>query len=642
MKKVKFLFGIHCHQPVGNFDFVIEEAYQKCYLPFMRAMSKHPKIKFSAHYSGILYDWFDSKHPEFIELLKKMVSGGQLEILSGGYYEPILPVIPEADRLGQIKMMSDYIAKKFGKNPSGLWVTERVWEPQLAGTLNTAGIDYVALDDSHFISAGIKPEDLFGYYITEYEGKKLKVFPIGKELRYLIPFKLPAETISYLRRMSERGNSAAILMDDGEKFGVWPGTHKWVYEEGYLENLLNALEENSSWIEFSTFSEYLEEHPPLGRVYLPTASYAEMIEWSKGFFRNFFVKYPEANNMHKKMLEVSQKVAGAKGEARINLYKGQCNCAYWHGVFGGLYLVHLRQAIYEHLLKAEGRMREDAVEVSVTDFTRGGEDEVILRNSQLNLYLAPAKGGGIFELDYKPKNFNLLNVLSRKEESYHRKIYEAVQRQGDDGTVHTIHGELKLKEKGLQDFLVYDWHPRHSLLEHFLAPGATPLDYDRGDFTLGRYTFYPQKKSREVSVRMFREGIVDRIPVKVEKTVTIFARQSIVAVDYTISNLGKELLSARLAVDFNFLIISDIAVRIKEKKENQEKISFVDELCGTSVSLELGKKATTWRFPIETVSQSESGLEKNYQGSAIVPVWDLEIKPGEVWKNQLVLRIEGK
>ena len=151
--------------------------------------------------------------------------------------------------------------------------------------------------------------------------------------------------------------------------------------------------------------------------------------------------------MHKKMLQVSQRLQTLKKgksligererelrlqEAQRELYKGQCNCAYWHGVFGGLYLNYLRHAVYEHLIKAEtllesyARGKDDYAEITVTDFDKDGEDEVILANSLLNLYFAPNYGGALFELDYKPKQFNLINTLARREEVYHEKIKHAV------------------------------------------------------------------------------------------------------------------------------------------------------------------------------------------------------------------------
>ncbi len=309
MQKIKFIFGIHCHQPVGNFEHIYEEAYEKAYLPFIRVLESHPRIKFNVHYSGILFDWFKKNRPEFLELLKKLVRRGQVEVLTSGYYEPILSIIPDEDKLGQIEMANQFIREQFFRAPRGMWLTERVWEPTLPKILSRAGIEYVLVDEDHLIQAGLPSDKLSGYYITEEEGETVKVFPINRRLRELIPFQPPEEIIEYLKSIPDPDGSAlAVFMDDGEKFGLRGGSHRWIYQEGYLEKLLCMLEANSDLIEPTTFSNYLDEYPALGRIYLPATSYNEMMEWvGGGNFRNFFVKYPEANNMHKKMLHVSSR-----------------------------------------------------------------------------------------------------------------------------------------------------------------------------------------------------------------------------------------------------------------------------------------------------------------------------------------------
>jgi alpha-amylase len=715
MKKVKFLFGVHCHQPVGNFEHVFDEAYEKSYLPFIQAMDAHPRIKFAVHYSGILYDWFLRKHPEFIEHLKKLVKRGQMEVMSAGYYEPIIPVIPDDDKIGQIERSNDFIKATFGAAPRGLWLTERIWEPHLPKILARTGIEYVTVDDSHFMSAGLTQDELRGYYVTEEEGATIKIFPINKSLRYLIPFKLPEETIRYLSEIaSEEGTTAGILADDGEKFGVWPGTHKWVFEEGYLERLLTKLEENLAWIEPMTFSEYLDEFPARGRVYLPTASYSEMMEWALptgsgkkyqhimheikkqgkadewgqyfkgGFFRNFFVKYPEANNMHKKMLQVSQRLQmlgkgkspiGEKerdrrlSEAQNELFQGQCNCAYWHGVFGGLYLNYLRHSIYEHLLKAEhlmekfARGKDDYADIIVTDFDKDGRDEVILSNNMLNLYFAPAAGGALFELDFKPKYFNLLNTLARREEVYHDKIrHAATGSSNGHSEPASIHEIARMKESGLEKGLVYDWHRRISLLDHFLG-GGTDLDKfsrvqyeEAGDFVDQPYEFMPHRRGHEVSLLMSRSGKVHGKPVRVEKTISLYARQTIVEIKYEIANQGKEKLDLWFAPEFNFsllagnapdryyqiddLVLDDRTLASRGVLENVQQIKLVDGWKGFSVLLALDRPSSFWRFPIETVSQSESGFERTYQSSALLPNWKISLEAGQKWGTKIVMRIE--
>ena len=116
MKKVYFLFAIHCHQPIGNFEHVIEDAYRMSYLPFIEVLEKFPSIKMTVHYTGILLSWFKERHPEFLEKLKMLAARGQIEIMTGAYYEPIVAVIPDCDKIGQIKKQTDLIKQEFRRS----------------------------------------------------------------------------------------------------------------------------------------------------------------------------------------------------------------------------------------------------------------------------------------------------------------------------------------------------------------------------------------------------------------------------------------------------------------------------------------------------------------------------------------------
>ena len=147
-----------------------------------------------------------------------------------------------------------------------------------------------------------------------------------------------------------------------------------------MERFFSALEAESSWLTTVTPTSWLDAHPPIGRVYLPTGSYAEMGEWALpaedgaaftsllhdavaagrpearwlrgGFWRNFQVKYTEINDLHKQMLRTSAKVAAmapgpARDAAEDHLHRGQSNDCYWHGLFGGVYITHMRLATLE-------------------------------------------------------------------------------------------------------------------------------------------------------------------------------------------------------------------------------------------------------------------------------------------------------
>ena len=66
MKKIKFVLGIHNHQPVGNFKWVFEKGYDIAYKPFLEVMLKHKNIKWNLHSSGMLWEFMLEEHPEYI------------------------------------------------------------------------------------------------------------------------------------------------------------------------------------------------------------------------------------------------------------------------------------------------------------------------------------------------------------------------------------------------------------------------------------------------------------------------------------------------------------------------------------------------------------------------------------------------
>ena len=48
-----------------------------------------------------------------------------------------------------------------------------------------------------------------------------------------------------------------------------------------------------------------------------------------------------------------------------------------------------------------------------------------------------------------------------------------------------------------------------------------------------------------------------------------------------------------------------------------------------------------WVAPIETVSESEEGFERVYQGSQILAVWRPPLTTQKVWSTRLVWRLES-
>jgi hypothetical protein len=703
MKRIRFAIGIHNHQPVGNFDFVFEEAYRKAYLPFLEHLEKHPKIRLAMHYSGILFEWLSEHHPEYVVKLRSLVKRNQVEMMTGGYYEPILTMIPENDRQGQVAKLTQFVRKQTGDDPSGLWCAERVWEPQLAQTIRRAGCSYTVLDDSHFKYSGMEEDELIGYFTTEEMGDTLALFPISEKLRYTIPFQDPEATIEYLSgRAGTDGGRLAVFADDGEKFGNWPDTYDHVYTKGWLERFFSALEANLEWIQLVLFREALEQLPPVGRVYLPTASYREMMHWTLrtkayheyedfekalkssglfdqyktfvrgGFWRNFLAKYPESNGMQKKMLRVSRAVWAARdsvtrpvfNKALDHLWAGQCNCPYWHGVFGGLYLPHLRHATFDHLVQAE-RVLQKAVHADkpwascvTDDFDGDGLPEILMETDSLNLYATPM-GGRLFEMDVPALGINLMNVMTRREEGYHRTLLEMhdhAREQIQEGA-RSIHDQVKVKESGLERYLVRDWYARGGWIDHFLSSETTLDDFARcryreeGDFVSQPYGHTVSKKGQALSLSLVRQGHVWRNgnpnSIRIEKTVTLRAGTPRFDIRYRLKNESEGALDLWFGVENAFAFLSgrdpqsfySIPGVLLENAElagtgsvdRVDEVELADSRLGFFVRITADRSAGLWRFPIETVSMSEAGFERVFQGSVVLMHWKVRLEAAAEW-----------
>lgn len=679
-KSIYFSLGIHNHQPVGNFDFVIEKAYEMSYKPLIDFFFKYPDFPINVHFSGFLLLWLEKNHPEYFEKLKIMAERGQIEFVSGGFYEPILPIIPDKDKVQQIRKLNKYIYNKFGQNPKGMWLAERVWEPHLVKYIAEAGIEYVVVDDAHFFSVGLKEEDLFGYYLMEEQGYKLAVFPISMKLRYLIPFADPEETITYLDKFaSEDKGKIALLFDDGEKFGLWPDTYKTVYEDGWLERFVNKIKENFLLVTPVNLYTYMKKVKPKGRIYLPTASYREMMEWvlfpeaqkeledlmeklkseglwdkfspyvKGGFWRNFLAKYDESNHMQKKMLYVWSKVQNypdgeIKDKAVEEVLQGQANDAYWHGIFGGLYLPHLRTAIYEHLIKAENYIGDHDLHYRIFDLDCDGNNEIILESPIFNLYLSPTHGGSLLEWDFRPKAFNLTNTLTRRKEAYHSKLSQI----NSDIQGKSIHERWTTKEEGLEKILFYDNHRRVSFIERIFEKEPTLEDLWKNSLKDEVDSFY---KEYEYEISKDEEKIIvsfkgDYKDFEIHKRYLLYKNEPFIDVVYEIKNISKELITLNFGweININFLAPNhpDYYFLIKDQKSplasfGVEKANNWRAFSGIGIELEcsLDMETVLYRYPIETVSLSEEGFEKVYQGSALLHFYKINLPIGLSWKTSI-------
>jgi hypothetical protein len=651
---------VHSHQPVGNFDNVFEEGYQRSYKPFFEVVEKHPSVPLSCHFSGSLMDWIEAHHPEFIQMLKKMSDRGQLEFIGGGYYEPIYGLIPKKDLAGQIEMMADKLEAMFGHAPEGAWLTERVWDPDLVTPLKKAGVKYTILDDLHFERAG-KTAPVTGYYKTYHGKDSVDLFASMKQLRYMMPFRKAEETLDFLHASPAAAKDVFVFADDCEKFGMWPGTYDWVYKERWLDQFLTLLEKDSM-IEVYTFKEFRRRFPAQGTVKIPHASYSEMMEWSGGCFYNFMKKYPESGYMRDRMRGVSKTLESAsagKGSfeklelARKALYKAQCNCSYWHGVFGGLYLHHLRSAVFENLIQADQRLKEASKKVSKKDTIDIREEKFEsgvrwrIEQKEITSFFNPSYGAALEELDTLSKPVNLMCNLQRRKEPYHEVALNKLNKSLKTEKPFSIHDILGSKEANLDKFIFYDRNRRLSFIDHFFREPLTPEEFAQssyteiGDFVGTPYPLVPRGKKPVKEICFERKGSLTfhdkKYPVTVRKTVSPKGPAS-VRVHYAITNQSARELDGVFGIEFNFSIGETFAMKGLNEKDVREWV-LNDSWRGIRIELHSKEAMNLIAAPVETISESESGLEKTYQELGVLLQRSLKLRPQETQEETFELMI---
>ena len=687
MRKVRLILGTHNHIPIGLAQGAVEERYQTAFKPLLAVLYRYPEFPVALHYSGVLLEWLEEFHPEFLMLLEEMVKRGQVEVLGGGYFDPVLPLIPTNDKLGQLEKMTTWLRGRFEIRPRGCWIAEKVWEPSLASVLRVSGIDYTFLDDGQFEIAGARHGRLLRPSIAEDQGKIISLFPISGDLRALAAREAPAAAIAFLRAIAENtpagapagaadaadgppappaaagaheGAPVAILLEDG--FSASEGLLK----RDWLERFIRLAAENPGWLQPTTPGMYLRENPPGERLYVPSLSSMDMMGWALapdvrgkyldvrrsltesgdgrflvgGHFRQFLTRYPEAWLMYAKMVYTHVLVNQVRGDrykkkaAQNELWKGQCHFAYWSGIEGGIYANLLRKAVYQSLIEAEKITRATEIfvpSIMSVDYDLDNGIEYLYQGSELNAYIH-ARGGSLFELDFLPASWNYLDTMVQRD----------------------------LVPAGAAAPTLY---PRKAFLDHFLAPRCTMEEFregcyeEAGDFLTGPFELVELNRALP-ELLMRRTSFVmagnNRRSVGIEKRF-VFRPRSI-DVYYKVSNLGEEDMESRLAVEMNvslaarsvesgrlFLLDEDRKSEIGSEPQEIEAMQGLlvrDVRNEVSITLSSARPFRCWSFPLETFNPAAPERPPVFQSHCFIQQWELHLKPAESWENHLSVGFE--
>jgi len=631
MNRIKLLFGTYNSQPVGSTDDQLETVYNNSYRPFLKLLYAYPKIKAALFYSGIIFEWFNEKHPEIISLINEMVKRRQIELIGGPFYNPILSIIPNKDRISQIEYLTTYIRKHFGKRPRGCWIPEKIWEPTLSSNINNSGMEYTFLDEDLFRKAGIEKSKLNCVCITEDQGKHIHVFPINKE--YSENFDNPEIIVdTILKKSINNEREVYSIMIDGNSNLAADSCRK----DGWFEQLFTLLTDHSRKMQTINPGRYIRTLGSVTKVYFPCST-------DKMFFRQNFSKYVESNSLYSKMMYMNTLANQVKRDkvrkknAREEIMMGQCSTSYWHKDIPGIYDNSLRKTAYKHLINADKSTREKGIfstSLSSNDLDFDGDEEYLYQGQYINAYVHK-KGGVLFELDYLLTSWNYLDTMSRYREPYHQKEHE-------------VNG--------------FDWYPRNAFIDHFLEDSCTIDDFssmrykELGSFVDSHYSLVDLDREKKI-LDLESSGFVTlkKIKKKLRISKKYNFKKNSIQVNFRIKNLTENNIVFNFASELNLSLHNLANIQVVKNSSEDSFISIDDERSDTENVKEIiineakqkvkifisgSEEFHLWEMPVYTMTKKNTTIESLYQSSCFVLRWPVSIDSAKGWSSSITIKLE--
>jgi hypothetical protein len=625
--KITLVLGSHKHIPCGAGDDAFERAYETGVKPFISTLYQYPKIPAVLHYSGVLLHWIERFHPECLMLIGDLVSRKQVEILGGGFYEPMMPLIPLQDKIGQIELLTTYLRKQFGKRPLGCWIPALAWEQSMVSPLNACGMAYTFLDEDQFRLAGLNGQELLLPCISEDQGKIITIFPLSKFLKAEFAQKKASRVLQDLAgNMSGAGDLV---------FSVFPGE---IYRAGgqsqspesVFHDFFEDLSQCDTLIDFTTPGKFYRNLQGLKKAYFPN-SLGICPAREKGLTpqvlpRQFLIDFPEANGIYSKMIFTHVLINQLRGDksrkrtAREELWKAQsCDVFYPSGEYG-IVCSPVRKAAYRSLIGAERICREKGGFIPSLmnfDFDLDGAGEYLFQDAKINCYVR-LRGGGAFELDYLPKTWNYLDTFA----------------SGDP------------REQ------------RAAFADRLIPSGLSPQDMLEGRLKgirfCGREQYELAELDRLHGKLCFRLPCRETLPlgnIEIEKT--WFLKKDTLSVSYVLTNRGKakEQFQFSPAIDLSFPGEGEAFVRFFKIKSGAKDTPFSEAAIQDAegikiqdlkneVQIVLGSKKpfNACLVPVKTPGAAAGKGPDLYQSTCIMPLQEAAIPPSETWTTEFILK----
>ena len=376
------------------------------YKAFFSGIQETEKLPFTIFADGSFLEWQKGKRQAYSMLLNEMLSRKQIELLSGGYYQPYFPLLPAADSVGQIELMTSAIRTRFGKRPRGLFLTASAWAPSLITPFTRCGMEYCLLDYRLFptVQEAEERDKPFFPVMLEDNGKTITALPYIPDdpdfsVRTPESFyeKVAAET-------PETGESLYLLFLPVKTYAKCFEKNK---DGGsWFSSFIDLCNQPHSIIHLTHTAELMKHRQPHPPVYIAANTVLCGVPTGQSAKRTVTLQR-DSFRIYAKMMYVNMLATGMKGDkarkkyALQELWKAQNADLFAMAPCISEYHDELRRIAYRKLLVAEKQTRQPGIFADGLiryDMDMDGFKEFLSQRSAVNMYVHH-RGGKIFECD---------------------------------------------------------------------------------------------------------------------------------------------------------------------------------------------------------------------------------------------------
>ncbi|MDX9800573.1 MAG: hypothetical protein RBT69_04465 [Spirochaetia bacterium] len=566
-----------------------EEKYQKVFKPFLRELYNFPEIKAVLHFSGVLLEWFNDKHPEVLMLLEELVKKRkQVELLGGGFYEPLFPMLSAQERSGQLEALTTLLRKNFGKRPRGCWIPGNYWDNSLILPVKNSGMDYVFLDYDCLDAGNSNNQDLYSTFITEESGKLINVFPVHASLASIDE----PDVNSFIKLLKTRvnGDNSIISLIFSEK-DIENKSAKW------FEDFFTQLQSDREF-KITSPALYLKKIQKFTKIYIQNTEY-----YKKTFSDCYYI-----NLVYAKMIHVQTLINQIRGDkykkksAVEFLWAGQNFFSYKHNYFSSDQIAEKkksREKTYNNLIESEILTRQKGVFIPSlfkSDFDMDGFDEFLYLGEDYNTFVH-LEGGAVFELDSLKEKWNYCDIVNYTE------------------NCHTF-------KKSFCDYIIENDKECKSVQEF--------IDFDIAGLAEKEYTlnsFEREQKTLSLAVKV--KNSEKPLSFKLTKQYRFLKKKF--EITYSITNTGTAAINHKIGVNILLSLRYNNGENRKDKiKKSSNTIQFEDSCSNIIIKSEKAAQ----------IFNEEECKNSVYCYTSVMPVCDIvSLEPGKSWENRLEIKI---